>query len=345
MSALRCTVRSALACALLLVEAAVAADGRPQPSPDPALDIYAKPGKLVDVGRGRRLNLRCSGNGAPTVMLEAGATADSMTWHRVQPQLAKISSVCSYDRAGLGFSDEGPMPRNLDAEADDLHALVAAARIKTPLVLVGHSRGSNIARRYADKHAADLAALVLVDPPEQHVAEFAPAWAKANDEGRAAAMAFMGQCTKAAESGQLAQPPAELSRCLRGADPQFSDALNAAQRQNKLHPAFWHTMLSTYETSSLFNEPVSAGEHHGALPTLILVADSTYAELPPNERKALEAAREKTDKAIAATSTHSEIIPVAHSSHEVELDRPDAVVDAVGKAIRLAAAKSSAASQ
>ena len=338
-------LRSMLACTILLIEAAFAADGQPKPSPNPALDVYAKPGKLVAIGSGRRLNLRCSGSGSPTVILEAGATADSLTWSDVQPRLAKFAHVCSYDRAGLGFSDEGPMPRDLDAEADDLHALIVAAQIKTPFILVGHSRGSNIARRYADKHAADLAALVLLDPPAQHVAEFAPAWAKADDEGRAAAMAFMQQCAKAAESGQLAQPSTELARCLRGPDPRFSAVLNAAQRENKLRPAFWHTVLSTYETNSLFDKPVPAEERHDTLPILILAADSTYADVPPGERKGLEAARAKTNKAIAATSTRSEIIPVAHSSHEVPLDRPDAVVDALHKAIQLAVAEGSMPAQ
>lgn len=342
MSAVRSMVCSIFAFSLLLVEAAVAADGQPKLSPDAALDVYAKPGKLVDIG-GRRLNLRCSGSGTPTVMLEAGATADSMAWYKVQPPLTKSVTVCAYDRAGLGFSDEGPMPRNLDAEAGDLHALVIAAQIRTPLILVGHSRGSNIARRYADKHVDDLAALVLLDPPAQHVAEFSPAWAKADDEGRRGAMAFMRQCAKAAESGQLAQPPAELARCVRGPDPQFSIELNAAQRKNKLHPAFWHTLLSIYETNSLFDEPVLTSERHGALPILILAADSTYAEVPPAERKALEAACTKTNQAIAATSTRSEIIPVAHSSHEVAQDRPDAVVDAVQKAIQIAKARPSPA--
>ena len=340
MSTMRSMLRSIFACSLLLVEAAVAADGQPKPSPDASLEVYANPGKFVDIG-GRRLNMRCSGNGTPTVMLEAGATADSMAWYKVQQPLAKFVTVCAYDRAGLGFSDEGPMPRNLDAEADDLHALIVAAQINTPLVLVGHSRGSNIARRYADKHAGDLAALVLLDPPAQHIAEFSPAWAKADDEGRLGAMDIMRQCAKAAESGELAQPPAKLAGCLRGPDPQFSAALNAAQRRNKLRPAFWHTLLSIYETNSLFDEPVSTSEHHGALLILILAADSTYAEVPPVERKSLDAACAKTNKAIAATSTRSEIISVAHSSHEVAQDRPDAVVDAVQKAVQLAKAQPS----
>lgn len=335
MAARRVAIRLLLA-SFLFVETASAADTGQKPSPDPALDAYAKPAKLIDIGGGRRLNLRCSGSGSPTVMLEAGAVADSFTWHDVQPRLAKTTTVCAYDRAGLGFSDEGPMPRNLDAEAADLHALIGAAKIRTPLILVGHSRGTNIARRYADKHAADLSALVLVDPPAQHVAEFAPAWAKTDDEGRTAAMAVMRQCAKAAENGQLAHPPAEAGRCLRGPDPHLSNALNAAQRENKSRPAFWHTILSTYETNVLFDRPVPADERHGALPILILAADSTYADVPPAERKGLEAAADKTRKAIAATSTSSEILPVERSSHDVQFDRPDAVVDAVRKAIELA---------
>src|SRR6185312_10208214 len=91
--------------------------------PDHSLDVYATPGKLVAIGDGRHLNLRCSGAGSPTVVLESGNVADSMAWAKVQPQIAKFTRVCSYDRAGMGFSDGGPMPRNVDSNADDLYAL------------------------------------------------------------------------------------------------------------------------------------------------------------------------------------------------------------------------------
>ncbi len=311
------------------------------PPPDKSLDVYATPARLVDIG-GRKLNLRCSGKGAPTVMLEAGAIADSMTWFKVQPEVAKTTMVCSYDRAGLGFSDEGPLPRDLDAEASDLHALIHAAGIRTPVVLVAHSRGTNIARRHADKYASDLSALVLLDPPAQNVAEFAPEFAKAEEAERIQAIPVMRKCAKGAEEGKLGAPSPELQRCLRGPNPQFSQTLNDAQRANKSRPAFWHTIISTYETNALYNAPVPVNENHGALPIVVLRPDSAEADAPPEVRKALEAARDKTQQAIIATSTHGKRIYVDRSSHDVQMDRPDAVIAAINELIKPSGTEASA---
>jgi pimeloyl-ACP methyl ester carboxylesterase len=302
--------------------------------PDAALDVYAKPGTRVDIG-GRALNLRCSGSG-PTVLLESGATADSMAWSRVQPDVAKFAHACAYDRAAYGFSDGGPLPRDVDAYAGDLHALIRAARLATPIVLVGHSYGTNIARRYADRHPADVAALVLVDPPPQHVAEFSPAWQQSEDEQTAQGLAYYRICEHGAEKHELdASPRPELQRCLRGADPRFSDALNAAQHAYKARPAFWRTLISMHETSNvLYKQAVSPQESHGATPLIVLQPDAPFDDASPDDRKALEAARRKTQAAIAATSTRGEIVAVAHSSHDVQFDRPDAIVEAIRKALQ-----------
>src|SRR3954454_13473056 len=141
-----------LAIAQMLAFALSTTSAAAEPTREDSLAIYARPATLVDVGDGRKLNLRCSGEGAPVVMLESGATADSMAWHKVQPSIAKGTRVCAYDRAGFGFSDDGPLPRDLDADAKDLHALIHAAKIATPVVLVGHSLGTNIVRRYAEEY-------------------------------------------------------------------------------------------------------------------------------------------------------------------------------------------------
>ena len=325
--------RFVLALVLMLSPAAILADEPAQP--DTTLDVYAKPGSLVDIGAGRHLNLRCTGSGTPTVILESGAISDSMAWFKVQPDVARFARVCAYDRAGFGFSDAGPLPRNVDAATDDLYALIRAAHIATPVVLVGHSLGTNIVRRFADGHAAEVAALVLLDPPPQHVAEFAPAWIKEDAKERAEGIAYMRKCEQGAKKGLLDAPPPELDRCLRKPNPQFSATLNAAQHSTKSQVAFWRTLISVEETSGEFLEhPVSPKERHGAIPLLILVADSSNADAPPEVRKPLDAAQAKTNRLIAATSTRSEILAVAHSSHEVEMDRPDAVVDAIQKAIK-----------
>ena len=98
------------------------------------------PGRLVDIG-GMRLHLSCAGEGGPTVVLEAALGASSISWSLVQPGLARLTRVCSYDRAGFGWSDRGPMPRTARRIASELHTLLERARVPAPYLLVGHSFG------------------------------------------------------------------------------------------------------------------------------------------------------------------------------------------------------------
>jgi len=126
------------------------------------------PGKLVDVA-GRRMHIRCVGpvNGAPTVILEAGGGAFSSSWDRVQELLAPRVRSCAYDRAGLGWSEPGPVPRTMRQEAYELHELLNTAHVARPVVLVGHSIGGINVRVYAERHASDVAGIVLVDPTHE----------------------------------------------------------------------------------------------------------------------------------------------------------------------------------
>ena len=208
-----------------LLGARVAMPAAPLPTHDSALDVYARPAFLVDIGAGRHLNLRCSGSGAPAVILESGAMADSMAWSKVQPLLARSTRVCAYDRAGLGFSDAGPLPRDLDGDVGDVRALVPAAKIDARVVLVGHSLGSTIVRRHAERWPSDVSGLVLVDPPPQHVAEFSPAWVKADNESHVAGLALYRACEKGAEQHRLDTPPKACCTPSGPADPNVKQAL------------------------------------------------------------------------------------------------------------------------
>src|SRR5262245_52057806 len=122
----------------------------------------APPGKWIGIG-GYRLHLNCSGNKGPTVVLIAGAGDFSFDWGLVQPGIAQFARVCSYDRAGFAWSDPGPTPRTMKQEAFELHLLLAAAGIKGPYLLVGHSLGGLIARVYFDQYPQEVAGIVLVD--------------------------------------------------------------------------------------------------------------------------------------------------------------------------------------
>src|SRR5262245_43652329 len=126
---------------------------------------FPPPGRLVDIG-GWRLHLNCTGEARasqPTVILEAGIGDFSVEWGLVQPGVAQFARVCSYDRAGDGWSDLGPHPRTMPQIVYELHTLVDKAGVKPPLVLVGHSYGGWLVRLYASTYPADVAGMVLVE--------------------------------------------------------------------------------------------------------------------------------------------------------------------------------------
>jgi pimeloyl-ACP methyl ester carboxylesterase len=122
-----------------------------------------------DIG-GRTLSMACVGptdTGRPTVIFEAGLGSDRRVWGAVLTELAATDRGCSYDRAGLGLSKPGPTPQTTDGQVDDLHALLGAAGIKPPYVLVGHSSGGWNVMVYGGRYASEVAGVVMVDvrPP------------------------------------------------------------------------------------------------------------------------------------------------------------------------------------
>jgi len=119
-------------------------------------------GHLIQAGS-IRMNIDCSGQGSPTVILESGSGGPSVDWLMVQPEVAKFSRVCSYDRAGYGWSDPGPVPRSSLQIAHELKELLQAAGEKGPYVLVGHSMGGYDIRVYTGQYPNDVAGMVLVD--------------------------------------------------------------------------------------------------------------------------------------------------------------------------------------
>ena len=126
------------------------------------------PGQLVDVG-GYKMHIDCVGQGSPTVILESGLGDSYVSWQKVQPQIAQFTRVCSYDRAGLGYSDFSPRPRASEVMAEELYTLLQNSGISGPIVLVGHSLGGYNVRVFASLYRSDVAGMVLGDSshPEQ----------------------------------------------------------------------------------------------------------------------------------------------------------------------------------
>ena len=131
------------------------------------------PGQLIDVG-GYRIHIYCVGGGSPTVVLDSGLSDSSLSWDRVQPEIAKFTRVCAYDRAGLGWSDPSPKPRNSKVFAEELHTLLHNAGIPVPYVFVGHSMGGFDALIYARLYGPEVAGMVLVDSPHPDFANRLP---------------------------------------------------------------------------------------------------------------------------------------------------------------------------
>jgi len=124
---------------------------------------YPPPGELVDVG-GYRLHINCTGTGSPTVIIVSGLGDWLTSWGGiVQPEVAKTTRVCTYDRAGLGWSEAAPLPSDAAQFAKELYTLLQNASIPGPYVMVGHSLGGFIVRVFAHDYASEVAGVVLID--------------------------------------------------------------------------------------------------------------------------------------------------------------------------------------
>jgi pimeloyl-ACP methyl ester carboxylesterase len=123
---------------------------------------YPPPGEMVDVG-GYSLHINCVGQGSLTVVLDGGSGEMSASWVLVQQEVSGTTRVCSYDRAGMGWSEMGPEPRDAKQISSELHTLLSKSGIEGPYVLVGHSFGGLYMQTYAARYPDEVAGVALVD--------------------------------------------------------------------------------------------------------------------------------------------------------------------------------------
>jgi pimeloyl-ACP methyl ester carboxylesterase len=235
------------------------------------------------------------GQGSPTVILEAGLGGGHSSWALVQPGVAQFARVCSYDRAGVGMSDPAPTPRTSQAVAADLHALLDAAGLTGPYVLVGHSFGALHVRLYTHTYPEDVIGLVLVDPVHEDW------WA------RAAALI----------------PPASAE------DSTRLQSFRRFMTEEVADPA--HTPEGIDIPASAAQ--VRATGSLGKLPLIVVKAgiqDILAPGLPPDLEAALtELLQTDLPAELTALSTLSIQLDVPDSGHDIPLMQPDAVVVAI----------------
>jgi pimeloyl-ACP methyl ester carboxylesterase len=307
-----------------------------------AMADYVAPGGMVAVDGTRRIHLRCLGRGAPTVVFTAGLGAWSATWAKVQPRVARSTRACAWDRAGFGLSDpDAARPQTVDRTTDDLVRALTAAGIEGPYVLVGHSAGAHEVLTFADRRRGDVAGIVLIDPVRPHdlarEAAAGPRAAAADRAFLAGEVRRLRDCAAGVEAGQV-PTGAPAAPCFQYF-PEIPPAVQTVLARLDADPTRLRTQASAYEEYEPNGERVvSADRNYGALPLVVLSAGepSLWSDEAKAEHPALLADWRDSHRALAGLSRRGQHRIVPGAGHLVQLDRPQAVIDAVHDVLRLA---------
>lgn len=275
------------------------------------------PGNLYVVD-GHRMHIHCTGQGSPTLVLDAGLGNDSLIWGKVQPELSKTTRVCSYDRAGYGWSDPQSGPRDADRIADELHALLTEAGVKGPTVLMGHSIAGIYIRAYATRYPQELAGLIFVDgstPLQEERAEFKAVASKVPSP--ALGLLLM-------KSVFILGIPRIMGVCSHPM-PGFEDRAGKMLAGDQCRPAFTAMGLE-YESMKQSGDDTIKSGPFGKLPILIFSHDpdtSLPPQVPVELGKEMGAIWNQMQEDFKNLSTRGRRIVAKGSGHYIQIDRPD----------------------
>jgi pimeloyl-ACP methyl ester carboxylesterase len=264
-----------------------------------------------------------------------------LTWAAVQPEVAKFARVCSYDRAGLGWSEPSPSPRTAPNMVDELHSLLAGAGVEPPYVLVGHSLGGGLVRLYAHQHPDQVVGMVLVDPLHEEQEQRLPATlTRLNQKSRKATGSFFRLLQAAAASGL----PALLPKLL----PQQALA-TVPKEAHQAYSSFFLSGPKHYE--AVIRETSSVEENYAALRAaritslgdivlIVLSAPDQFAALgrylSAEEVELTKAVGNELHAELAGLSSNGRQVIVRESRHYIQVDQPGAVIDAIREVVEAA---------
>jgi pimeloyl-ACP methyl ester carboxylesterase len=288
----------------------------------PGSKYYPPLGRLIEVN-GRKLHLDCTGHGSPTVILVAGGDAYSIDWALVQPRVAQQTRVCSYDRAGLGWSDRGPADETVEQTIADLHALLGAAGETSPYILVGASVGGSFIRAYQRAFPKDVAALVFTNSAN-HIGLNAKGktgliWDLTENQIRSAYP--LPASSKGPEPTQEGEPfnrlPPELQKVRLWLDRRLWESWNPTTTGPEMILSWHKEFLREFDEVNSSKSPVL-----GKLPVVVI---SSNPILDVSECRSHTNAAACLDF-LSSNTVH---ITATGSGHEIHLYQPDTVMRAL----------------
>jgi pimeloyl-ACP methyl ester carboxylesterase len=304
--------------------------------------------RRVEVAEGRSLHLRCSGEGPVTVLFDAGGSDWSIIWTDVQRRIAVSARACAYDRAGLGKSDPAPGPRTPSAIANDMHALIEKANFSQPVVLVGHSLGGFNVKLAAALFPEDVAGLVLIDPSEDRTWERTRGLLSARHGVRNTARAelfdrfffpalvekYRGCAERAKAAGGLDPNARDWRRCADPDRPALGAEANTERRRIHATPIYQASQYSEIAWS-VYADPTSDAVYarlfrrglFGDKPLAVLTHKEEDSNDPVDRVNAEQGVL--LHRETAALSSHGTHQLIPGSGHYIQLDKPQAVVDAI----------------
>ncbi|TRV42317.1 MAG: alpha/beta hydrolase [Microcystis panniformis Mp_MB_F_20051200_S9] len=289
------------------------------------LSKYPPPGQLIDVG-GYRLHLHCKSQGHPTVVMDYGLGGISPLWYQVQSQVAKFTSVCVYDRAGYGWSEPSPHPRTSLIMVQELHTLLKKGGIAGPYLLVGHSLGGLNMRLFASQYPSEVVGVVLVDAVPANV------YSRLGSEFRenmAATRQMFGSLSIISRLGIL-----RLLLQLKGSDvaPEFVQKLPPSVQSvvlAKFLPQSFNTALAESALLEKDAELVSQTSFPSHLP-LVVISHGLNMFSGQNV-EAAESIWRQLQAETSQLSTSGSLQIADGSGHNIHIDQPQLVVDAIRK--------------
>lgn len=294
---------------------------------------YPPPGQRVYVG-GHGYHIYCTGQGQPTVILEAALSGTSLDWSWVQPEVARFTRVCSYDRAGYGWSEPRSEPRTSSQIAAELHALLHATAIEGPYVLVAHSMGGYHARVFADQFPDEVAGMVLIDVSHEAMFSYWPPEYARRDQQQIDLARFGAPLGLVRLAHALGALP-ELEAFVR----QFPATAQGPLRSfllRRSHYVTWNSELAVREQSAA---EVHATRPFGDRPLIVLTAGA-HTVPGQSDSTATERRWQAHQRELLALSTNSRQVVVETSDHYIQLDNPAIVVESIRQVIEAARRRS-----